>query len=325
MTTIALIGAGQIGSRHLQAISMIDRPVSVQVVDPDALSLRVAEERYQQCPKSSNVLRVDFLSSISELSENLDFVIIATGANVRRLVLETLLAQKKVRYLILEKFLFQRNEDLFFVKGLLQDAGIRTWVNCPFRMVPFYKVLKGRLKGATKLDYRVSGSLIGIGCNAIHYVDMLAYFSGQTEFEFGNHALDREIIPSKRPDFIEFTGTLLGATREGTRFALTSFASGNAPVVISIVTDSLHCIIREHEAKCLISEASTNWQWREEEFAIPYQSQLTHLAVQDILSTGDCDLPSYEESSRLHSQLLQVFSKHLKQNAVMEDNLCPIT
>jgi len=325
MTTIAIIGSGQIGSRHLQAISLIDRPVFVQVVDPDAESLKVAKERFNQCGKSENVLNVEFLGSIQDLSDNLDFVIVATGAKVRRPVVEALIAQKKVRYLILEKFLFQKTEDLHFIKELLDNAGVKTWVNCPFRMVPFYKELKTKFGRTTKFDYSVSGSLIGIGCNAIHYFDMLAFFSGQSDFKLVNDLLDKTIIPSKRPGFIEFTGTLHGESSAGSLFSLTSFTHGEAPVVISIVTDSLRCIIRENESKCWISEATTNWVWQEIEFVIPYQSQLTHLAIQKILDTDSCDLTSYEESSRLHAQLLETFTKHLHENSVLEDGACPVT
>lgn len=325
MLTIAIIGSGQIGSRHLQAISLIDRPVSVQVVDPDAESLKIAKERFIQCGISVNVLNLDFLESISDLSDDLDLVIVATGAKVRRPVVEALIAQKKVRYLILEKFLFQKTEDLKYIKELLYNAGVKAWVNCPYRMVPFYKELKTKFEKITKFDYSVSGSLIGIGCNAIHYLDMLAYFSGQSDFKLFNDALDKDVIPSKRHGFIEFTGTLHGVSIEGSHFALTSFGHGEAPVVISIVTETLRCLIRENEAKCWMSEASTNWVWQEIDFVIPYQSQLTHLAIQNILDTESCDLTTYEESSRLHAQLLKTFSKHLHENSVLEDGACPIT
>lgn len=325
MSAIAIIGSGQIGSRHLQALSLIDRPVSLYVVDPDAGSLKVARERFAQCGEAAKVRKVDFLESIVPLPESLDLVIVATGAKVRRSVVDGLLALKKVRYLILEKFLFQKSDDLQQVKELLANAGVKTWVNCPYRMVPFYKELKTKFEKTAKFDYSVSGSLIGIGCNAIHYLDMLAFFSGQSDFELYNDALDKTIIPSKRPGFIEFTGTLHGVSPAGSRFVLTSFSDGVAPIVISIVTDTLRCLIRENEAKCWLSEASNDWLWQEIDFAIPYQSQLTHLAAQKILDTGNCDLTTYEESSRLHGQLLKIFSKHLHENSVLEDGACPIT
>ena len=46
--SIAVIGAGEVGSRHLQALALLKRPVKIFVVDPSNESLRIAKERFQQ-------------------------------------------------------------------------------------------------------------------------------------------------------------------------------------------------------------------------------------------------------------------------------------
>jgi predicted dehydrogenase len=51
MKSIVIIGAGQLGSRHLQALRLIDEPIRIQVVDPSHESLKVAEERFNQVKK----------------------------------------------------------------------------------------------------------------------------------------------------------------------------------------------------------------------------------------------------------------------------------
>jgi hypothetical protein len=325
MFQIAIVGAGQIGSRHLQAMSLFDRPVCLQIVDPDAASLTTAEERFNQCAKSPHVLSVDFLRDIADLPGALDLVIVATSANVRRAVVETLLAHKVVRYMILEKVLFQKIEDLDAVGRLLQDKNVVAWVNCPFRMVPFYQSLKARFKEDRKLDYAVTGSLMGIGCNSIHYLDMCAFFSGDWDFALTPALLDEAVIASKRPGFVEFTGTLAGLSAQGSRFAITSYADGEAPVVITITSSSMRCVIRENEGKCWSSDADSNWVWREEVFLIPYQSQMSHLAVGRILESGICDLTTYAESVGLHKSLLDAFATHLQQHASLDNSVCPIT
>lgn len=83
MKTIALIGAGQLGSRHLQALANIDIPVILQVVDPSMDSLNVARERYLEVPNNDNINSIDFLTDIDALNANLDLCIIATNADVR--------------------------------------------------------------------------------------------------------------------------------------------------------------------------------------------------------------------------------------------------
>ena len=53
MKTIAIIGAGQLGSRHLQALVAVDFPLTVQVVDPSNEALKIAThiERLSQLNK----------------------------------------------------------------------------------------------------------------------------------------------------------------------------------------------------------------------------------------------------------------------------------
>ena len=43
---IVLVGAGNIGSRHLQALALLDRDANIQVIDTLESSLKLAEERF---------------------------------------------------------------------------------------------------------------------------------------------------------------------------------------------------------------------------------------------------------------------------------------
>ena len=54
MNNICIIGAGQLGSRHLQALKMVLQPLLITVVDPSSESLKMAEERYQAAAGSGN-------------------------------------------------------------------------------------------------------------------------------------------------------------------------------------------------------------------------------------------------------------------------------
>ena len=57
MINIAVIGAGQIGSRHLQALSQLNRLTNIQIVDPDYKSLERAREIFLQVQKNKNIIR----------------------------------------------------------------------------------------------------------------------------------------------------------------------------------------------------------------------------------------------------------------------------
>ena len=48
MKNIALIGCGQLGSRHLQALAFVKHKVKIQVVDSSSDSLKIAEIRFKE-------------------------------------------------------------------------------------------------------------------------------------------------------------------------------------------------------------------------------------------------------------------------------------
>lgn len=324
LITIALIGAGQLGSRHLQALGLLNRPVKIEVVEPFYQSVERAKERFAQIGNGVNIQSVEYYSSIEELTTNIDLVIIATNSDVRRSIIEKLVQIKNIRYLILEKVVFQKEEDFAAIKKLMEEKNIKAWVNCARRMWPFYQNLRIKLKDATKVDLQGKGSNWGLGCNAIHMLDLYAFITGETDIELSNEHLDNRWINSKRQGFVEFTGNLLGKTKRGD-ISLVSHAADSVPYIVEIYSDLLRCFVNESTGQAWLAEKENNWQWQEIDFQVLYQSQLTHLAVQEILDNGTCQLTSYEESWLLHIPLLKAFIKHINKDIVEDIKICPIT
>lgn len=60
MKNILLIGAGQLGSRHLQGIAKIDFKANICVVDPSEISIEIAKERYKQINKNEKINSIEF-------------------------------------------------------------------------------------------------------------------------------------------------------------------------------------------------------------------------------------------------------------------------
>jgi hypothetical protein len=299
MLQIALIGAGQLGSRHLQGLALLDRPARVTVVDPTDTSLATARERFAQV-KQGKVEAV-FTQSIGDLPRELDGAVVATGADVRRKAIEALLGQSKVKVALLEKVLFQKIEDYAAVGALLEKRGTRAWVNCAQRLWPFFRDLRPRTLGKSNVDIVVNGANWGLGCNAIHNLDLLHFMTGSDECRIESR-LDPGTIPSKRPGFIEFTGTLVAHGVRGNRVLQVSEREGDAPFEIEVRTpDSVFV-----------------WTLKD---GAPFQSQLTHGVLADMLDKGTSVLPGYPESAALHVSMLEVFLRHLGPDA----DACAIT
>ncbi|MFW9990989.1 MAG: Gfo/Idh/MocA family protein [Candidatus Odinarchaeota archaeon] len=323
---IGVIGAGQIGSRHLQALALMDRPVIIQVVDPVSESLSIAKERFNEVKGTGAVQRVDYLGKIADMEPELDLVVVATTAGVRRQVIETLLTQKQVNYLLLEKVLFQKLDDFSAVNDLLTQNSVKTWVNFTRRMWPIIRELKERFQGASPVNFNAIGGQWGLACNGLHYVDLFAYFTGELEIRLHSDLLSPEIIPSTRPSHIELTGTLRGSSAGRNQLAITSYATGNAPFVLNITSHSARYSINENAGIVRISEAEDGWKEHEKSFTTPFQSQLTQLAAQQILDTGQCSLTGYEEAWKLHVPFIETVLAHLQRNYhLKEANTCPIT
>lgn len=325
MVKISIVGAGQIGSRHLQALAQIDREVSIQVVEPYSTAREIARERFNEVNTANKVLNVEYLDNITGLENDLDIAIVATNADVRRMVIEELLSQKAVKYIILEKVLFPQFEDFNVIDLLLKQNDVQAWVNCPRRMWPIYKEIKDKLKEAERIEYSVNGTRWDMGSNAIHFIDHFAYLTNQTKITLSADGLDPDTSSSKRTGCFEFTGNLYGSSAEGNRISLTSYNDHSAPLFVQIISDRVRCLVRESEGKAWISEKQLNWEWTEIPFTTPFQSQLTHLAVQQILDTGKSDLTPFNESWELHIPVLSAFIAQLNRTNGKEVIICPIS
>ena len=139
MINVALIGAGGIGSRHLQGLTNIDRKINIIVIDPNVKSLENAKLLYNQKAINRNIISIHYNESLDDIKNDIDVCIVATKSDVRRAVIESLLSKVNVSYLLLEKFLFQSEDDFFIAAELFKSTDTKVWVNCARRIYPFYK------------------------------------------------------------------------------------------------------------------------------------------------------------------------------------------
>lgn len=322
MKNICLIGAGNIGSRHLQGLKKITFPLNIEVVDPSKESLSIARQRYEQIDIPIHH-QITFLQSLNNLSRKIDLAIIATSSNVRRKVIEELLKKSEIRYVILEKILFQKKADYLFIEKLLERKNIKTWVNFSMRTIPFYHDLKNKLKG--KIQMAVSGSQYGLITNVIHFLDYIAFLTDCYNFNIITDGLDKKLTESKRPGFWELTGTLCAWFKDGSSGSFTCYPANDAPFVIEVFSSQYRCISKESERKAQVSSTQGKWKWEEINTNIPFQSEMTNLVAEDILKTGRCTLTPYSKAAKIHLQLLGRLYKYINEFSNKKFSLYPFT
>lgn len=321
MYNIFLIGAGQIGSRHLQSLKSVKFPLDIIVIDPWSESLKLAGQRYTEASGLAHH-KIQFLNKMPS-NQSVSLAIIATTSDIRSEIIKELVKKNRVRYLILEKILFNKKKDYSDIEKLLVKNKVRTWVNCPIRTMPFYHNLKDRLKNKV-LFYVHSGKAVLMG-SAIHYVDYMAYLTGSTDLETDTGYLEK-VIPSRRKGFLELTGTLILKFRNKGQAIFNFSGTGESPIIIDISDDSnFRAIVKDSENKAWVSSKDSGWKWSEETAQFLMQSQMTNLLAERILKTGQCDLVSYKDSAKLHLQLLEPLRLFLNKQGNKKYNYYPFT
>lgn len=322
---ILLIGAGQLGSRHLQGLMKFRLPVRIEVIEPSEKNRNTAIERAGQVNISGNKAELIFSKSFDEVvCREADLVIIATNSDVRAEIVSELTARVKVRYLILEKVVYQSLEVFNQQVSLLEKRKIKTWVNYPRRIYPFYIDLKREFSGCGKISLTVSGSNWGLGCNSLHFIDLLCFLTGSTELKTDYVLLDPKILQSKRPGFVEFTGSM-GFSNPGGTLHMVSYNHSEIPVLIEVTTARGRWLITEAQGNVVIYRQEDSYKPEIRPQKFPFQSELTGTVTEEILTTGDCGLASLSESFAQHSLLLPVFNNHLFAIRGVKNENCPIT
>ncbi len=323
MKTVVLIGAGQLGSRHLQSLSLLDINVKIQVVDPYEESLKISKERFEQMPNNP-LIKVEYFLNINDIDVNIDLCIVATTSNVRADIIKILVGKKNIRKFILEKVLFQKLSEYDEIQQILKNKNIDCWVNHPFRCYPIYKELKKYFSSFTPVTYHVSGGDWGLGCNGLHYIDHLAFLTNSYDLNINTDFLDKVIIDSKRNGFKEFSGRLIGSL--GDNNFILQCDKYYSPLTITIQNENIKIILDEVSGWLKIAKKENNWKWENfNEKIMFFQSELTNIVATEIFKNNDCDLPTFEMATNLHKSFIEGLLRHLNKVENKTNDICPIT
>ena len=322
---IAVIGAGQIGSRHLQGLAQIDFSAELAVVDPSEKSLARARDRFEEMPHNEMVSDIRFLESIQSLPEHLDLAVVATTSNVRKEIVIELLQCCSVENLLLEKVVFQSERDFLEIGELLDKYEISAWVNCVRRVTPAYHAIKELLVDSGIASFNFTfGDAFGLGSNAVHFLDCMAFLCDCDEYGISENKLNNEIISSKRSGFVEFSGSFAGKFDNNISFEVNALKDSDESTIFEITSDAMKIKVYEGAGSYTVEKIDEG-EPASFPFSIPYQSSLTNITAKEILHDGKCDLPTYEVSKKIHIPLLRLFSSHLERVKGGSFPQCPIT
>lgn len=315
--TILISGSGQLGSRYLQGLAKCRLPLRIYVQDIHEESLGRAEQRWNEVLGPKTHHDASFHTSFESLPRQLDIAIVATTADARPRVVGEISGLTAVRFWVLEKVLAQSESGLDEIMSHI-GKGSGAWVNTPRRMMPWHQQIKSQLGLKHPMTLKVEGGLWGLACNAVHYLDLFAWWTGETLHAVNTDRLDPNWFEGKRQGNWEISGILEAIFSGGSR-ALLSAKEGVDSDILWVGDGHLSWHIKEAEGLATRSDGI------EILGRIIYQSEMSAGLVESILEGGRCNLPTLEESADLHRIFIHSMLEHWKRAGNPAAAFVPIT
>jgi hypothetical protein len=310
MVNVCLIGCGGVGKRHLEAMLKVKNDINIEVVEPNI----------ENTPTTLVGQNINYFSKIEDVSNNIDICLIATTANVRKKVILELVSKKNVKFMILEKVVFQNEKDFDEIIKLFEEKNIKSWVNCHLRAQPIYKELKTQsiISYDTTMTYEYSDDFT-LSSSAIHILDLFSYLCDDYDLEIQDIVTDTELKSSRHSGCVDFNGYMKVKSTNGYELVVKKRDAHFGE----------HLTIYHNDLTVRSSEGDDpdNRIGFVQDKKIPYvwQSSLTNSYIDDIIEKSDCDLSTLENSAKLHKIMLKSFRNLLKEKYNREVIDCPIT
>tara|TARA_Y100000590_G_scaffold349893_1_gene401561 strand:- start:1153 stop:2085 length:933 start_codon:yes stop_codon:yes gene_type:complete len=310
MVNVCLIGCGGVGKRHLEAMLKVKNDINIEVVEPNI----------ENTPTTLVGQNINYFSKIEDVSNNIDICLIATTANVRKKVILELVSKKNVKFMILEKVVFQNEKDFDEILKLFEEKNIKSWVNCHLRAQPIYKELKTQsiISYDTTMTYEYSDDFT-LSSSAIHILDLFSYLCDDYDLEIQDIVTDTELKSSRHSGCVDFNGYMKVKSTNGYELVVKKRDAHFGE----------HLTIYHNDLTVRSSEGDDpdNRIGFVQDKKIPYvwQSSLTNSYIDDIIEKSDCDLSTLENSAKLHKIMLKSFRNLLKEKYNREVVDCPIT
>ena len=317
---ILIIGAGQIGSRHLEGAVKNKKQLSIIIVDKYYQAFKYSKSLVKRKNFGNPLTKVVYQKKIPE-GKNFDICIVSTRADIRAKITIDLLNKCETRFIIFEKVLFQKISDFKIISSMLKKKEVKAWVNCPRRTYSFYKDIKKKIDLKMPVKIEVNGSSWNMACNAIHFVDLFSYLINDSNLKITKKKLSKKIFKTKRgKSFYEINGLIKFVNRKHS-LLINCNESKNLSLNINIINGNVKNSVQEVN-EIWINEI--NGFKNLKKIKIPYQSDQTGNLINSIIN-NKCGLETYENSTKHHIPLLNAIKEHLSKTLNKKLIKCPIT
>tara|TARA_X000000950_G_scaffold255918_1_gene320982 strand:+ start:320 stop:1300 length:981 start_codon:yes stop_codon:yes gene_type:complete len=326
MITVALIGCGKIGSRHLQSIIKLNFETKIYLVDPKKESINICLNLIENDLNKSQKENIKIYSEINEIPSDIDFAIVATDSKPRFNILKYLLNEKMPKYLILEKLLFTKENEFAEALKLIKKADLKVWVNQWMSTEPSFRNLCSYIQISEPIEVLVKGDNWGLCCNSVHYLELFDFLCNEEKLNIKGHEFEK-VFFSKRQGYLEINGRIDINSQNGSRLTLISNDAGileGEEISIIIKTSNViaECFFRMDSLVCRLE---INGKKINKHYNLILQSDFTHRIIEEIHKTGSCNLPSLERAIYHHNLFYPLFKNFFKEKGIDLSEGIPIT
>ncbi len=310
---ILVVGFGNMGCRHAQSLLKRKKDDNIFVLETNKEIIEVNKSRI-----GDEENKLVFINAIDDLTCEIDFAIIATSAYPRFEIVKKML-NVGIKKFLLEKVVFQSEMQFDVVIKMLNDYNAVAYCNFVNRYFPNYQAIKKELLDNIPFKMIVSGADFGLGCNALHYVDLFEFFSNEFSSVKASNLVLLNSINRRGDMYKEVIGQIAWGTLKGNNLLINSDINKTGGVEIIIIQGENTHILSEESLKHI--ELKADLSLKSKDFVIKYTSELTNIIVNDVLE-DNIILPTVQATKNCHTQFFVILNQVFE---LSNSDLCPIT
>lgn len=324
---VLIVGCGNLGRRHLQAVASLPQVKKIEIVDSNTGALELGRRLLEDDPVCLPSPSPRWITSLDAVTLGGDICIVATQAKGRARLIKKIAGTLKYRNFLIEKIASQSTSEYEDLIQFAKAHSLKIWVNCKTRAYPVHQYIKSQLNGEEPILFNSMAGNHGLANNGTHAADLFAFYDNAQKIERVSAVVDPVLHPSKRgKEIFDLSGTLVGKTEKGSVFTL-SYAGHHASFDHFVIVTKSHRWIIDHFLRWAVeSRGEKGGDWK----PIPFEgnlmvSQMTKIFAGEILEKGNCLLPTLEECWPAHRFILESLQPHFNKLLGKNLNYCPVT
>lgn len=311
MSTVVIVGCGNIGYRHLQAAASVEEGVKrIVVVEPRAERREAIASEPLRPATGTELGFFEALEPVTREVEGAALVVLAVTAD-RQPAIAARVAELRPKAVLLEKPIAQSRMQLDAVCAAFSQhpppSGV--YVDCARPLFAGWAHVRGIVRRSDRaVELRAEGSGWGFGCNAVHFLEVFRFVTGARSLACTDARLAPVDGGSKRgPAYEEYAGSATFTAPSGDRLVVECTEGAPSAVTLSLRDrDSGELLIVIDEGSGTVRSVESG---EERALGALPVSRSTAVVIERLLLGHEVGLPSLTEAAGSHEALFQALAR----------------